>query len=206
MNKAEILPNFLVFEGLDGAGTTTQASLLEERCAQEGLACFLSREPTDGAVGRLVRAALRREVSLAPQTLAHLFAADRWEHLYGPGGILEALDRGELAVSDRYLFSSLAYQAVESDPQLVRRLNQIFPLPEFLVFLDISPETGENRVSRRGEREIYEYRDFQNRVAANYRQLWQSYASSGMKILSLDGSADPGSIHRQIWSFIRNNR
>ena len=206
MNTAEILRGFLVLEGIDGAGTTTQASLLGERCAREGIPCFLTREPTDGPIGRLIRSALRREASFTAETMARLFAADRGEHLSGPGGIRAALERGELAVSDRYFFSSLAYQSVECDPDLVRELNRRFPLPEYLVFLDVPPEIGEGRVSRRGEREIYERRDFQSRAAANYLRLWEDYGASGMKILRVDGTEDPGDIHRRLWSFVEKNR
>jgi len=103
---------------------------------------------------------MRREASFTAETMARLFAADRGEHLSGPGGIRAALERGELAVSDRYFFSSLAYQSVECDPDLVRELNRRFPLPEYLIFLDVPPEIGEGRVSRRGEREIYERTGF----------------------------------------------
>ena len=202
MNTPEIVRNFLVLEGIHGAGTTTQASLLGERCSREGISCFLTQEPTREPVGRLIRSVLRKEIAVTPDTMAHLFAADRCEHVFGPRGILAAAGRGELVVSDRYVFSSLAYQTVDCDPEFVLGLNARFPLPEFLVYLDVAPELGEKRMTGRSGREIYEYRDFQSRAAANYGRLWERYSALGMRILIVDGGEEPGAIHERIWSFL----
>jgi dTMP kinase len=156
-----ILENFAVLEGCDGSGTTTQLELLSRRFARTGW-FYATAEPTGGPVGELIRVLLKDEARVsegnrdsaekriaggkrvAPETLARLFAADRAEHLYGSGGIVERCSaRGELVVSDRYSLSSLVYQAIDCGEELPRILNESFPLPELLVYLDVESETAE---------------------------------------------------------------
>jgi dTMP kinase len=197
------LKNFIVLEGLDGAGTTTQANLLYRRCLDEGLDAFLTREPTSHAVGLTIRSILKKEAAALPQTMAWLFAADRNEHVFGPGGILEETRKGRLVISDRYLFSSLAYQSVDCGFDFVRGLNDRFPLPEFLIFLDIPPQVGEKRLQTRREREIYEFQDFQTKAAAGYAQALKVFSDSGMRILNFDGTRKAETIHEEIWGEVR---
>ena len=201
--KEMVLKNFIALEGIDGAGTTTQADLLAARCRVEGRPALLTREPTDNEAGLLIRKILRKEAVALPRTMAYLFAADRNEHLNGPGGIREAAEKGRLVICDRYLFSSLAYQSVDCGWDFVHSLNNCFPLPEFLIFLSIPPAEGEIRLSGRREREIYEYTDFQTKAAAFYEKVMEEYAMSGMKILRLAATETPEAIHEKIWAFVR---
>ena len=102
----------IVLEGIDGSGTTTQARLLCEWLAGRGVAVHLTREPSDGPVGRLIREILHgAHAPVAGDTMALLFAADRVDHLSRE--VLPALDRGTHVVTDRYYHSSLAYQAID---------------------------------------------------------------------------------------------
>ena len=201
-----LIKNFIVLEGLDGAGTTTQVNLLDKRCREEKLPSFLTREPTDHATGLLVRQVLRKEVFALPGTIAMLFAADRYEHVYGSGGILEEAEKGKLVICDRYLFSSLAYQSVECGWQLVHSLNKDFPLPEYLVYLDIEPPDGEKRLQNREQREIFENQSFQAKASIGYKRVLEEYADSGMKIIVIDAIESPESIHEKIWNLIKNSR
>ena len=106
----DIIHNFAVFEGGDGSGTTSQLSLLKERFKSiQKPVFFPTFEPTEGHIGKLIRAALKKEITLKPHTMAMLFAADRSEHLYGHDGLLAHAGSGELVVSDRYVLSSLVY-------------------------------------------------------------------------------------------------
>ena len=97
-----ILKNFVVFEGLDGTGTTSQIRLLREAFAARGRqdAVYFTCEPTDGSIGKLIREALSGAVGLDAQTIAYLFGADRCEHIYGKEGILEQLRTGKAVFSD----------------------------------------------------------------------------------------------------------
>ena len=132
----DCLSNFYVLEGLDGSGTTTQLEILDERLGALGVSHLCTSEPTDGEVGRLLRAALQGRIRLHPYTIAHLFAADRNEHLRASGvGILDRLKAGDLVISDRYLFSSLAYQGAQCGVDFVWSLNSRFPLPSAVIYL-----------------------------------------------------------------------
>jgi dTMP kinase len=199
----EIIPNFAVFEGGDGSGTTTQMLMLSERLKKSGNPCFFSTfEPTDGQIGKIIRAALTKTAPLAPQTLAMLFAADRNEHIYGPGGILEHANRGELVISDRYVLSSLVYQGIECGDELPAGLNSRFPAPETLIFLDIEPEIALERMKNRASLEIYEYREFQFKVREKYKSLLGTYADLGVRVETVDASQTAGEVADKVWSIV----
>ena len=198
----DIIPNFAVFEGGDGSGTTTQLSMLTERLKNTAKPVFFPTfEPTDGRIGRKIRVALKRRID--PKKLARLFAEDRSEHLYGPGGILERVNRGELVVSDRYVLSSLVYQGIECGDKLVKKLNSRFPAPEVLIFLDIEPEIAISRIAARaGTREIYEYHDFQVKVREKYKSLLETYRREGVRVQTIDASKSAQEIADRVWSVL----
>jgi dTMP kinase len=199
----DIIPNFAVFEGGDGSGTTTQLSMLCERLKTAGKPAFFSTfEPTDGPTGRLIRSALRKEIILEPETMALLFAADRNEHLYGPDGILKRAGRGEMVICDRYVLSSLVYQGIECGGELPQSLNSRFPAPETLIFLDIEPEIAQSRMKERASREIYEYLDFQVKVREKYKSSLKIYSDAGVRVEKLDASKSPGEVADKVWSIV----
>jgi len=199
----EIIRNFAVFEGGDGSGTTTQLSLLSERLKKTGNPGFFSTfEPTNGEIGKVIRAALKKTAPLTPKTLAMLFAADRNEHIYGPDGILEHVNNGELVISDRYVLSSLVYQGIECGDELPANLNSGFPAPETLIFLDIEPEIALERMKNRASLEIYEYREFQIKVREKYKSLLGMYAQAGVKVETIDASKPAQEVADKVWSII----
>ena len=204
-----IIRNFAVFEGVDGSGTSTQLAMLEKRLG--GLQQVAGRayphfhitfEPTEGQVGRLIRRALKKEISLHPHTLARLFAADRTEHLYGQGGVVEQCGRGELVVSDRYVLSSLVYQGIDCGDELAQSLNCAFPLPELLVFFDIDPEISMSRVHSRSTPELYEYLEFQQKVRLKYLSLLDVLKQNGVRVETIDASKSPDEVARDVWSVL----
>ncbi|TVR00215.1 MAG: dTMP kinase [Spirochaetaceae bacterium] len=195
-----IIDNFLVLEGLDGSGTTTQAARLASRLQTTGAPVLLTAEPTDGVIGRMIRDALHHRISLHPDTMAMLFAADRNEHVFSTDGIREQ-SRAGWVVSDRYLFSSLAYQSISSDPSLVYELNARFPLPELLIYLDVDPDECARRRAERGGEELYDAMETQRRVHANYRRILAEFSGqTGMRILEINGSRPVDEIAQCIWS------
>jgi len=199
----EIISNFAVFEGGDGSGTTTQLSLLEERLKNSKKPAFFSTfEPTEGQIGRIIRSALKKELPLKPQTLAMLFAADRNEHLYGVNGILEHVKKGSFVVSDRYALSSLVYQGLECGDDLPAFLNDRFPAPEITFFLDIDVEIALNRMKNRSTLEIYEYREFQEKVREKYLSLIKIYRNSGARVEIIDASKSAREVADQVWSIL----
>jgi dTMP kinase len=193
-----VLNNFIVFEGIDGAGTTTQLNLISahfrERLAKE---VFVTQEPTSSPIGKLLREYLSGRQKAEPSTLAHLFAADRNEHVYGRDGVMDHVGRGEIVFSDRYFFSSIAYQQVPSQADLPILLNQ-FPLPEILFYFDIDPAVSFGRLGNRSELEIFEKLPFQRQVAARYDALLTLYAPSQIKIYRIDASLPKEKVTEQI--------
>jgi dTMP kinase len=199
----EIIPNFVVFEGGDGSGTTTQLSMLTERLKRSKNPVFFPTfEPTNGQIGKIIRSALKKEIILKPQTLAMLFAADRNEHLNGHGGILTHAKHGELVVSDRYVLSSLVYQGIECGDDLPSALNSGFGVPELTFFFDIDPKIAINRMSKRGSLEIYEYLDFQENVRQKYISAVDNYRKTGARVEIIDSSKTITEIADQVWSII----
>ena len=209
----EILKNFVVFEGLDGSGTTTQIDILEDFFQKNRHylpLLYKTFEPTNGSIGKIIRSALRKEIDLAPKTIAMLFAADRNEHIYGQGGIAERCSRGELVVSDRYLPSSLVYQGITCGEEFPELLNRDFPGPELLIFFDIDPEAAIERIKNRNQKEIYEYLDFQIMVRSRYKILLPRLSEKGIKVLSIDASRSPeeiaGEVREAIESLAKSSR
>ncbi|MCG8553602.1 MAG: dTMP kinase, partial [Desulfobacterales bacterium] len=118
--------SFVVFEGIDGSGKTTQVQLLCKRLASTGAQFFATCEPTDGPVGRLIRRMLSGDLHADQRTIASLFAADRTEHLMDPEtGIRQMVDNGVTVVCDRYYFSSYAYHSQYMDMEWVIQANRL---------------------------------------------------------------------------------
>ena len=198
----EILANFAVFEGGDGSGTSTQLALLGEQLARSrphGPAFFPTAEPTSGAIGRLIRTALKNDPPLHPDTLARLFAADRGEHLFAPNGIAERCKRGELVVCDRFVPSSLVYQGIECGEELPRSLNAPFPAPELLLFFDLDPHIALERLSSRPSLEIYERLEFQKKVRERYHALLGAYREGGARVEIIDASQRVEKVTAEVW-------
>jgi dTMP kinase len=169
---------FIVIEGGDGAGTTTQAQMMNEWLHREGYLAHLTREPSDGIVGKLVRKALADQTlghlgrPLPNESIALLFAADRADHWANE--IQPLLNEGVNVICDRYLYSSLAYQGLEHPIEWIRALNAPFPAPDLLLYIDVSPEVSAQRRHHRGlEEDRYETNDFQKQLADVYQAICQ---------------------------------
>ena len=201
----KVLENFVVLEGLDGAGTTTQLHLADEALHARGIGHFCTGEPTDGVVGRILRQILKQKIQVQPDTVALLFAADRTEHVHEKsGGILSHLRRGELVICDRYLFSSLAYQSLVCDPEFVFSLNRRFPLPQHLVFLDTPVTVSQQRLTTRaaGGRELYDGREIQQDILRAYEAGFQRFSDTGMQLHRIDGNREPELVFEKFWSIL----
>lgn len=199
-----ILENFVVFEGIDGAGTSTQINLLKQhpQCSNFDF----SAEPTDAPTGKFLREILGAKINLDPKTVAYLFAADRSEHLYSKKGIINSLNSGKAVVIDRYVFSSLAYQAVSCGKELPKKLNEDFPLPELLFFFDINPDLSLKRITNRGFTEIYENNEYLTQTRSQYLSVIEYYknldSAQNMKIVIIDATQSKEEISKIIWSHI----
>lgn len=190
----------MTIEGLDGSGGTTQLALLAEAWARRepGREIVRTREPTDGPVGRLIRAQLGAppgERTVGDAVLPYLFAADRRDHL--DHLVLPALARGAVVLSDRYALSSFAYQAAAHGLDHVMELNRAFPAPTLTVLLDLPPEACLARIERRGApRDRFETLERLRTVAAGYEAALR--ASPGWAVLRVDASPPAQEVHARI--------
>ncbi len=207
---------FIVVEGIDGSGSTTQAKRLVERLRHEGTEAMFTFEPSDGNVGQWIRAALEHRlvdaggapVTLDWRTLALLFAADRVDHVHQV--IEPALSRGVVVVSDRYDLSSLTYQSVSAGAgskalPWIRELNRYALRPDLTLVIDVEPRTAERRRRSRGaEAELFEVPELQRRLAAVYRSA--ESLVPGDAVLHIDGEMDVDAVGNAIWSAVQQRR
>ena len=194
---------FFVIEGLDGAGTTTQAARLAAALRAEGREVVETHEPTDGPVGRLIRAALRGEDGAVHRdTLPWMFVADRSDHLTRL--VEPALAAGTDVISDRYLHSSLAYQSLDRPLDQVLARNADFRPPDLTVYVSVPVDVCLARIEARGGvREIFEKREQLEAIAARYDAVLARLAARGDRIARVDGNADIDRVHAAILDVVR---
>lgn len=163
---------FIVIEGIDGAGTTTQTEHLAAAFQARGQAVLATREPTDGPLGRLIRDRLRTG-DADPHTMALLFTADRLDHLRNT--IVPAINAGTVVLSDRFAFSTFAYQGLLTGEPFVRAISASVRRPDVTILLRVAPETAWARLQRRfaagAVPDVFERLSFLRDVAALYDRL-----------------------------------
>jgi dTMP kinase len=195
---------FVVLEGIDGSGTTTQAARLADHLRADNRQVHVTREPSTGPIGAQIRLMLTRRIPLADarqaETMALLFAADRLDHLASE--VEPRLRAGFVVISDRYDLSSLAYQSVSAGSRhditsWIRSCNQHARRPDLTVVVDVSPEVAAaRRASRGGDAELYEEADLQARLAKAY--LRAEDLVPGDRVAHVDGDAGPDAVARAI--------
>jgi len=187
---------FIVFEGLDGAGKSTQAGLLADSLRKAGKEVFLTQEPGGSAPGELVRRRLTGEWGCHPDCLQLLFAADRACHLNDE--ILPRLKKGVCVVGDRYFLSSVAYGAVDAPAEWLARINERFLAPDLTIYLDVPPEVCTERIARNGRSiELFEKVEILQIVRQNYQKAMEMFGGE-MKIVSLDANRKKEEVSRDI--------
>lgn len=168
-------PYFIVLEGIDGSGTTSQCRRLARHLRDRGHEVLETRQPSGGVIGRLIREHLAVDAQpMDRAALALLFAADRLHHLQQE--IDPALAAGQIVVCDRYVLSSWAYQSLDAPLDWVRQINGRARWPDLTLFVDVSAKTGLARVQARqaqGEStpEFFEVPELQRRLESTYREL-----------------------------------
>jgi dTMP kinase len=193
---------FIVLEGIDGSGTTTQAARLVASLRASGHAVLGTREPSDGPIGVVLRQALtRRLVGVSDRTLALLFAADRLDHL---ASVVEpALAEGKVVVSDRYVLSSLAYQGMRMPLGWVETLNAAARRADLTLYLEVDPRTAaRRRQGRGGTEELFDADDVQRAVARAYGRVVRKHTRA-QRVVRVDGRAAPDAVAREILSRVQ---
>ncbi len=211
--------HFIVLEGIDGSGTSTQAALLGKWFRARGLPVLVTHEPTDGPIGAMIRQVLTHRLVVcgmtgprAPTwaTMALLFAADRLDHL--ESSILPNLLDGVTVISDRYDLSSIAYQSITSaanvDPSVVewvRTINGRARRPDLTIVLDVAPEVAARRREERAyTTELYEESALQEALARSYGKA--ESLVPGDHLVHVDGNADVQAVHAAVVEAVRRLR
>ncbi len=204
-------PLFIVLEGIDKAGKTTQAELLKDYLINQGDSAIISSEPTEGVIGKLIRKAMQNQVFVMKdkakfdEQMAYLFAADRHYHLYNEvDGIYKLIHQDNShVIATRYYFSSLAYNTNNQEEfDFVYGLNKRFPNPDLVIYLDISLDIALSRLENALYKEVYETQEKLQQVKDNYQQIFQSYKG---KILKIDAKNSIEEIHQRITAYLEKN-
>ncbi len=199
---------FIVFEGLDGSGSTTQASKLRDwlnRAPKELVLgrsprAHLTKEPTNNIIGGLIRGQLTGDWKTRPECLQLLFSADRSHHLEKE--VLPLLKEGVTVISDRYFLSTIAYGATEiQDREWLIEINKPFILPDLTFLIKVSPKVCLERI--RGDRfsvELFEKEEALTKVWRNYEELAQRFEN----IYIIDGEQPIEEIFEQVKSQVHS--
>lgn len=191
---------FIAIEGLDGAGLSTQTELVINLLRLQGIKAFGTKEPTNNVIGGVIRGALTGAVGLPGDSLQLLFAADRAHHLARE--IVPLLSQGNIVVTDRYFFTSVAYGGVDLDREWLLEVNKNFPKPDLVVLLDNPAKVSINRIKKdRFELELFEKEAQLKKIRQNYQWLLKKFPGIFTKV---DAAGDREEIAKEIVELIRN--
>jgi dTMP kinase len=196
------MTRLIVLEGLDGAGTTTQAQRLADHLRARGQPVHLTREPSVGPIGRLIREMLTGQHALPDRAISQstfglLFAADRLDHIQRE--VDPQLASGVTVISDRWYHSSLAYQGTGADRDWIATLNARARRPDLTIFLQVRPEiAAQRRVAAGRVQELFDDLQMQHDVDAGYRATITELTAQGERIEIVDGELPPDAVFQRI--------
>jgi dTMP kinase len=187
---------FICVEGLDGCGKTTQTKLLVRRLRKDFNAVYTA-EPSKGEIGKFVKKHYLHTDKRGPIVVeALLFAADRFEHVKNE--VLPALDEGKVVVSDRYVYSSLAYQgAAGLDLKWIEKINEHAVRPDLALFIDVEPETVVGRLKRK--KSVMENFETQMKV----REIYLKFVEKG-ELVRIDGNRSKIEVAKDVTDVVRD--
>ena len=195
----------IVFEGVDGSGTTTQAARLHEKFATKEIASYLTAQPSERPTGKMIREILGGRLIKDPgfATMSLLFAADRQDQQ--DADILPRLYRGENVICDRYVHSSVIYQSVSAnDPAKrpwIKEINKHIITPDITIYLRIDAHTAElRRAERGGEEEIFDKKLFQRRLIDVYDSIGHIFPEH--RIVTVDATLSIEEIEAEVWKAV----
>jgi dTMP kinase len=194
--------HFIVFEGIDGSGKTTQAKMLAQYLESKGRKTYLTAEPTTLPTGRALREALGGKVKKSECEMAVMFVQDRIAHnIQGEESIEALIDAGVDVISDRYYYSSLAYQGQATDYAWVKSMNLDCPeirKPDICIYIDLLPEQSLERISKGRESvEIYENLETLTKVRNKFMSVINDLSDTD-NIHIINGYRTPDEIAEEI--------
>ncbi len=192
---------FIAFEGLDGSGSSTQSRLLAEKLETNGHAVLLTKEPTgDTQTGKMIRDILQHKWKCGSESLQLLFSADRAEHLKNK--IEPAIQNGQIVITDRYFFSTIAYGSLAVDDWgWLKCLSKKFRLPDITFLFKLAPEICIQRIQGRGsDFELFEENEKLGKIWKGYEKLTNEYDN----IQIVDATQKIEDIEKYIWSVVKS--
>ena len=191
---------FVTFEGIDGAGLSTQAALLNDYLIKNGKQCVLTKEPTNNIVGGIIRAGLRGEWKVNNLTIQNLFAADRSHHLETE--IEPALKKRKIVICDRYILSTIAFGALDAPLEYLKQINSLFRKPDITFIIDVHPAVSIERMKKaRYHVEMFETQQRLAQIRQNYLSLKNFFPNAFV----IDGNNQIDQVHKDVLSVIRKN-
>lgn len=187
---------FICIEGLDGCGKTTQAKLLVKKLKKHYDAVYTA-EPSKGEIGRFIKKnCLHAERRGSVPVEALLFAADRVDHVQNE--VSPALGKGRVVVSDRYVYSSYAYQgAAGLELEWIEKLNEHAMRPDLAIFIDVKPETVVQRLKRK--KSVMEDLETQKKV----REVYLKYVEKD-QLVRLDGNKPKRAVAKDLFRIVKD--
>ncbi len=198
---------FIVFEGIDGSGKSTQIQWIHRELGKKKYPVTSTFEPTDGPIGSLLRQMLAGKVEVDQRTIASLFAADRTDHLVNrEKGVKAMVDQGRVVLCDRYYFSSYAYHSLYMKMDWVIQANALnveILRPDATIFIDVAPETCLERIrANRDSLDMYEKIDILKQVRDNYFKAFDRLGKEE-KVIIIDGNDTQARVAENIWKQIQ---
>jgi dTMP kinase len=195
---------FIAFEGIDGSGKSTQVKLLSDNLKKTGHKVYFTCEPTDSPIGSVIRNIFKSRIEADHRVIAGLFVADRLDHLLNKtDGILKKLEEGYTVITDRYYFSSYAYQGIHMPLDWVIEANSMSAdllRPDLNIYIDISPDISMKRLTDgRSSIELYETKDNLINVRAKYFEAIDKLKFQE-HVFVTDGNRSPAEIAADIWN------
>lgn len=199
---------FITFEGIDGSGKGTQIKRLKKRLEKEEIPVFRTREPNDSPFGDLIHQIMIGRVQTTNDVIAALFVADRLDHIQNEvNGIQGFLERGINVISDRYYFSSYAYQSVDLPMDYIIEINKPCARllrPDATVFIDVDPEITMARIEKnRMTRELFEET---GRLKKTRERYFEAFAKTRGEenVIIIDGNREVDEVAEDIWEKTKN--
>jgi dTMP kinase len=211
---------FIVLEGIDGSGSTTQGERLNAWLRHKGFSTHFTHEPSGGPAGMLIRLALSKRLlgpnydyqdpsedsssrgtALDAHTLALLYAADRMDHLATE--VLPNLARSRIVICDRYVLSTLAYQGLSVGEEWLLSLNQYAHPPDLTIYLDVAVEHARHRMRRtRWTKDLFEDEDQLRAIRERYLQVIRTGYSQLGRIVQVDASLPVENVGKRIRALV----
>ena len=188
---------FICIEGLDGSGKTTHAHRLVQNLQKQGFDAIYTTEPSRGALGTFIRSYVLEGEKRVPRVVeAVLFAVDRVEHLETM--VKPALNEGKIVISDRCVYSSLAYQgAAGLDLEWIEKINSFALPPDLAIYIDVSPEVVVKRIRRK--KSVMERLETQRKV----QEVYITFVDKG-KLVPIDGDKTKDEVEQDLLRLILN--